>query len=431
MPKSLNDWLSWLEQLHPSEIELGLERIYRVACRLGLLDVTPERKCFSAPLIGDHSVITVAGTNGKGSCVATLEALIAKSGRSVATYTSPHLHHYCERIRVDGQPVSEQSVCSAFEKIDQTRKDTSLTYFEFGTLAALLIFVEYKIPYIVLEVGLGGRLDAVNVVDADVAVITPIDIDHQQWLGNDRNTISKEKLGITRPGKPLVIAENILTPALEQACQSSPTLRIEKDFICRELGNQQCEFVMNELRMSFELPRLPLASVGAALCVANFLKLDMSSEAYRQALLHLQLPGRLQSVYVDNNIEYLFDVAHNPAAVRRLARYLRSSRPSGRTLAIAAFMADKEIAHMVALIHEEIDHWFIADMLANSRGASATTVAHHLNTIKAEYTQLATLSDTVKACQKLTSTHDRIVVFGSFVTVADVQQCLQLDKGLI
>jgi len=212
----LSDWLAWLETLHPQAIDLGLSRIHQVANKLNLLRAPSfiSHEHSAALAVEAGRVFTVAGTNGKGSCVATIEQTLIAQHYKVGSYTSPHLHHYCERIRIDGKPADDSLVCDAFAAIDEARGNISLTYFEFGTLAALWIFVQQQIPYVVLEVGLGGRLDAVNIVDADIAIVTSIAVDHEEWLGSDREVIAVEKLGVTRKDRPTVIAEQDLTKSL-------------------------------------------------------------------------------------------------------------------------------------------------------------------------------------------------------------------------
>ena len=268
----LQDWLSWLEQLHPKAIDLGLQRVYSVASNLNLLKPsTSISHEFSGAFNSDDinacpTVVTIAGTNGKGSCVSVLEqALVNQKSSSkacVGSYTSPHLHHFCERIRIDQQPVSEALVCDAFADIDRARGDISLTYFEFGTLAALWIFARKNIPYILLEVGLGGKLDAVNIVDADIAVVTSIDIDHEDWLGSDRNIISQEKLGVARTGRPLIIAEANMTPALKLAAEKAECLLIDRDFSLNAVENKPDQWHLKYGEFSLQAGEQAVAGGG-------------------------------------------------------------------------------------------------------------------------------------------------------------------------
>lgn len=434
----LQDWLSWLEQLHPKSIDLGLQRVYTVANKLSLLkppsNISHEFSgAFrSADVDACQTVVTIAGTNGKGSCVSVLEqalvnrALLTQKSDSkacVGSYTSPHLHHFCERIRIDQQPVSETLVCDAFDAIDSARGDISLTYFEFGTLAALWIFAQENIPYVLLEVGLGGRLDAVNIVDADIAVITSIDIDHEDWLGNDRNIISQEKLGVMRAGRPLIIAETDITPALEQAAASAECLLINRDFSFDTTASkpEQWQFRYGEFSQALPLPSLPLPSVAAALLVLDLLNITPEKQSLEHLMGQVGLSGRFQKVTIDGRC-VIYDVAHNPAAAIQLAKRL-SQQPAitGNTLAVMAMMSDKDHNAILEPLCELIDNWYLGDLAGNSRAAKALDLAPLLDKRHCHYLIEPTIEEAFHKANAIACEHDRIVVFGSFYTVAAIQ----------
>ncbi len=459
---TLSDWLNWLEQLHPTEIDLGLQRVYSVADKLNLLksptsvshdysgelnlDPSVEEKPSqsnpnaSNPSSADSdnkaTVITIAGTNGKGSCISVLEKCLLEQGQHVASYTSPHLHHFCERIRIDGQTVDEDLVCKAFAAIDNARGDTSLTYFEFGTLAALWIFALKQIPYVLLEVGLGGRLDAVNIVDADLAIITSIDIDHQAWLGNDRNIISQEKLGVARLTRPLIIAETNLTPNLQVAGEQYPALVVGRDyFVSVHSNNVQCdewEFQWNGKTVLLPLPKLPLPSVAAAILALNVLDQCPEYQKLKSLMEAMVLPGRFEKVTVDG-ISVIYDVAHNPAAaielVKRLERDSQKGSDTGKTFAVTAVMSDKDQSAMIGPLSPQIHHWYLGDLPDIPRAASATLLADLLAEQHCSFTVKSRIEDAFQAALAAADSHDRIVVFGSFFTVGAIQAAVKMTSG--
>jgi dihydrofolate synthase/folylpolyglutamate synthase len=456
----LDDWLDWQEQLHFKEIDLGLERVSAVACKLGLIEIPRKNNDnnnasgLSGAFAADSKVVIVAGTNGKGSCIKTIEqGLLVQQNTDhniplVGSYTSPHIHHYCERICIDGVPVSEQIVCDAFEAIDQARGDTPLTYFEFGTLAALWVFKQYNMPYVLLEVGLGGRLDAVNIVDADIAVVTSIGIDHQEWLGNDRNVISREKLGIARKNRPLVIGESDLTPNLQKAVSVFLSRVISRDFKVITHGDSWEFHLIEEngieknVRLvkadSLPFPSLHLASVATGLCVLQILGQLPSISDLRNLMSGLELAGRYESQWVEG-VEVIFDVAHNPAAAGVLAQQLsRNDDQFAKTYAVIAVMADKDHQAIIASLSSQIDHWFLGNLTEVARAATTDT----LKTIfdQQQHAQLYTY--TIKKSVELAfesaifeaghngskpdqNGHDRIVVFGSFYTVAAIKSLIR------
>lgn len=432
----LQQWLRKIEQIHPGEIELTLERVSSVARTMGLIALQTECSHeHSGPLASGARVITVAGTNGKGSCVATLQALLLTQRRSdgspvrVGAYTSPHLQHFCERICIQGKPVEDAKVCEAFEAIEQARGLVSLTYFEFATLAALVVFARSDLDYVILEVGLGGRLDAVNCVDSDMAVLTSIDLDHQQWLGDERESISQEKLGVVRAQRPLILTEERLTPSLEVAIGREQTLWVQRDFYWRIDADRNLVFQIKQNAFSIPLPSLPCASVVAALVVIQVLKIELSEYAISDVLKGLRLPGRLESISIQG-LKWVFDVAHNPAAVRLLAGRLKDQllsevpKCSSKTFAIFAAMADKDLDAMVQAMDGHIDRWFIANLTAIPRAVDTNTLSEILRKHQQAYERAASLEIAISKTIEHAAVNDRILVFGSFYTVAGVKAFL-------
>jgi dihydrofolate synthase/folylpolyglutamate synthase len=433
----LSDWLAWLETLHPQAIDLGLSRIYQVANNLNLLhSSTNISHDYSGALaIDGGQLFTVAGTNGKGSCVATIEQVLLAQNCKVGSYTSPHLHHYCERIRVDGKPVEESVVCDAFAAIDHARGDISLTYFEFGTLAALWVFVQQQIPYVILEVGLGGRLDAVNIVDTDIAIVTSIAVDHEEWLGNDREIIALEKLGVARHHRPTIIAEQHLTQSLSdfiqaQEAENNTVSVINQHFLAVPLDDNLWQWQLNttdETVITLPLPTLPLDSVVAGLQALHVSKLLPESAEPRSILLNktltaLSLTGRYQACAYRNR-HIIFDVAHNPAAAKVLSDRLQLDQllPYGKTLAVFAVMDDKDIPSIVDLFPSQIDEWFMGTLAMNERAAAVSTLSNILQEANQCTQAFDTIEQAFDEAISQSSEHDRIVVFGSFFTVAAIQ----------
>ena len=364
---SLPAWLAWLETCHPREIDLGLGRISSVAERMGLLNTTAK-------------VVTVGGTNGKGSCVTATAALLRAAGYSVGVYTSPHLLAYNERIQVDGQQASDAEICASFERIyaachaSPPAEPVSLTYFEFGTLAALDIFRARQVTAMVLEVGLGGRLDAVNIVDADVSVITSVDIDHQEWLGDNREDIGREKAGIYRPHRPAICADLQPPQSLLQAINTLPAqgyLR-GRDFGYELQGESHWRWWGSAGRFEHQpLPQLPLPSMAAALEAITHLGVAVDEHSF-QLLASLRVPGRFQRLPWQGRWLVL-DVAHNPAATAYLAQGLASLRqamPQAQVFGLVAMMSDKDRRNSLANLQTSIDHWYLVELEAVPRAAS-------------------------------------------------------------
>ncbi|WP_111641974.1 bifunctional tetrahydrofolate synthase/dihydrofolate synthase [Marinimicrobium alkaliphilum] len=411
----LADWLTWLEQAHPREIDLGLERVGEVARRLALATTRAR-------------VISVAGTNGKGSCVSASTALLLAAGWSVGSYTSPHLLHYRERIRINGEPVDDEAICRAFAAVDEARAELSLTYFEFGTLAALWLFREHDVDALVLEVGLGGRLDAVNIIDADVAVVTSIALDHQDWLGADRDAIGREKAGIARAGRPLVCVDPDPPEGLRAAVSQSraqwlpvavPEQEPDGSWYWRGYPDTSTGAAIQVLG-PFRGSPLPLASIAAAIQAVVLLGVAPDIECWRETLGTLRLPGRYYRPdwRLAERVDLVLDVAHNPAATAYLAGKLAGDPVNGSTRAVVAMMADKDIPGTLEPLTGLIDCWYLAELSGNPRAAAPERLASAL-TGAAERTLGGSVADNLARALAASAPGDRVLVLGSFFTVAD------------
>ncbi|MEF8734297.1 MAG: bifunctional tetrahydrofolate synthase/dihydrofolate synthase [Candidatus Accumulibacter meliphilus] len=424
-PASLAAWLAHLDSLHPkgvAGIELGLERVLLVKEALG-----QQLRC---PLI------TVAGTNGKGSTCAYLEAIYTFAGYRVGCYSSPHLLSYNERVRIAGRPVSDALLCAAFSKVETARKacaEVALTYFEFGTLAALEVFAAQEVEVLILEVGLGGRLDAVNVYPPDCAVVTSIALDHTAWLGSTREAIGFEKAGIYRAGKPALCADPDPPASLiAQALAVGADLQLlGRDFGYFGDHTQWTFWGRGGLRRGgLANPglrgRCQLRNACAALAAVESLKLrlPLAMSAVRRGLIELDLPGRFQ--VLPGRPAIVLDVAHNPQAVGELADNLAGMGFFARTLAVVGMLADKDIAGSLAPLAGKIDHWLLAD-LDVPRGASAAALAAVVTAsgLGGEIECLPSPAQAFARSAKLAGENDRIAVFGSFYTVAVVMRSLQ------
>lgn len=420
-PSSLPEWLAWMESHHPRGIELGLERVARVARRLG---IDP----------GGARVVTVAGTNGKGSCVAALEAGLLAAGQRVGCYTSPHLLQYNERVRINGHDASDAALCAAFERVYAVLEDTSLTYFEFGTLAALLLFAAAELDVWVLEVGLGGRLDAVNLLDADIAVITSIDLDHQDWLGSSRDSIAAEKVGIARVGRPLVVAEADPPAVIVERARviEAPLYRIGDAFDLKaSAAMERLQWWVSDAsgqQYEGDMPsaRLPLPSLAAALQVLCLLQVA-PSPVLLAALAAARLPARFQRARVEG-VEVIVDVAHNPAAAALLARRLDGLPAVGRTCALFGVMADKDVEGMIDALGSRIDAWFLAELADLPRALPPSELAarihargHHMISVSRN------LRQAWRRVLSLLGEGDRLVVFGSFHVAGPVLDWIKRD----
>jgi dihydrofolate synthase/folylpolyglutamate synthase len=405
-----DSWLNYLETLHPKPMQLGLERIQPLAEKLKLIH-------FPCP------VITVTGTNGKGSCVATLEAIYLAMGYRVGSYTSPHLLEFNERIRINGQNIADSVLCDAFSTIEAHRNQCELTYFEFTTLAALKIFQSAALDVLILEVGLGGRLDAVNIVEPDVSVITTIALDHETWLGHTRAAIATEKAGIFRANKPAVCGDFEPPESLFTRAHSLNTRLycINKDFKYHVLPNSNswtwssAQNCLNDL----PTPQLEIQNMASALMAANLLinQLPVSDSAFKEGILKTSLRGRFQCLKI-NGIACIADVTHNPAAALWLARKLMANPCSGKTRAVVGMLADKNIQGTFTPLIPQIEEWHLAS-LDVFRGANKQLLAKTLWDIGVNqcYTW-DSVEEALKQALIASSAKDRIILFGSFHTVA-------------
>lgn len=424
--RCLADWLTLLETRHPSEIELGLERVSAVWQRYQANAQTSSQSSKKP------SIITVAGTNGKGSCIASMQALLLEHGYSVGVFTSPHFLYYNERICIDAKPVSDTEIVSAFETIESLREEIDLTYFEFNTLAALIIFDCHTLDVILLEVGLGGRLDATNIIDADVAVLTSIDLDHQQWLGETRSEIAYEKLGIARPDKPLIIGETDYPQHFQQLVSDTAAAVLwhgqnfdyqlqETSFIARLFLDSETESLeIDNLLIQGLLPVNKLLALQALACVGIALEADKC----RVALGNIKLNGRQQKLrYRDKTV--ILDVAHNPAAAVALEQYLASQ--AGRKIAVASVLDDKDWSAMVSALLPVIDEWNIAELPDVSRAAEGYSLQKLLYNTGLEASLFSTVKEAFFEALACAKSDDSIIVFGSFHTVAKVMEVISAE----
>ena len=357
MPRfdSLPAWLAWQETLHPKKIDLGLERVAAVADRLGLLQ--PE-----------HGVITVAGTNGKGSSVALLATILEAAGYRVGSYTSPHLLRYNERIRISGQAVSDSELCHAFDRVDQARGQGTLSYFEFGTLAALHLFAGADLDIALLEVGMGGRLDAVNIINPDSALVTAIDIDHSAWLGADRESIGREKAGIFRHGRPAVCSDPSPPASVEQTAAGLGAMwfSLGQQFSYRAGADGWDWFGPDSSYRHLPAPALAGAhqldnAAGVLMTLATLReRFPVQQQAVETGLRNTTLAGRFQSR--PGRVDVIFDVAHNPASGRRLAQTLEEFPVTGRTWLVLGMLRDKDAAAFMDSLAHTVDHWCLASL---------------------------------------------------------------------
>jgi len=408
----LDDWLRWLETLHPRAIDMGLERTAHVAQTLGINLTMP--------------VLSVAGTNGKGSCVALASAIFGAAGYRVGTYTSPHLLCYHERINLAGRTVTDGELLTAFAAIDSARGSTSLSYFEFGTLAALWLFQRAELDVVVLEVGLGGRLDAVNIIDADVAIVSSIALDHEAWLGSDREAVGREKAGIFRAGRAAVIGD----------VDPPQSLLDYGGDIAAKLHCRNRDFSFSATRLAWDwrgvdargealvyqnlpLPKLLIDNAATVLQALACLPLAVSEQAIHQGLQQASVAGRCQHIDLAG-VDIVLDVAHNPAAVVTLREHLQSQPVAGKTICVFAVMADKAIAQMCTILQGCFETWLLATLHDNPRAAQDVDVAAELRSLQLKNIECS--GDVLTSMQRamtLLRAGDRLVVFGSFFTVAE------------
>ncbi len=415
---SLSQWLAWQQSLHPRSMDFDLQRIGRVWDRLG------------RPAVA-NTVISVAGTNGKGSCIAYLESIYRQAGYRVGSYTSPHLYSYTERIRVQGRCIDPQLLCQLFAEVDRARGDISLTYFEFGTLAALLHFSAQQLDLALLEVGLGGRLDAVNIIDADIAVLTSIGLDHQQWLGRTREQIGYEKAGILRAGIPAVCADAAPPDSVLRHARrlEVPLLIFGRHYQVQtdENGWRWIGAAEQFRHDYYALPwpslrgRHQLANAAAAVAVVelNSGRFPLPVAAVRQGLAGVKLPGRFE--VVPGSVDLILDVAHNQHSARALAQNLAAHGCRGRSRALFALLDDKDIDAILDEVWEQIDDWYLV-ALDDPRAMDLKLLQTHVRARKL-HGEVIEFADAASACEYVdrhAGAGDRVVVFGSFVLAGRV-----------
>jgi len=419
--RSLQDWLAWMTPERPSDVASGLERVRDVWLRM------------SPPPLGEGQgegpspvVITVGGTNGKGSTCAFLERILIEAGYRTGLFTSPHLLEYNERIRISGENASDEAIVEAFERIDAARQGTTLTYFEFGTLAAFEVFARHAVDVAILEVGLGGRLDAVNVVDADCAVVVSVDLDHQALLGSDRDSIGFEKAGIMRAGRPAIFGDRDPPQRLIDHAKSigADLMLLGRDFRY-EAHEHQWDFIGRRgAKRALPMPalrgRFQLKNASSALAALDEVadRLPISLGEVKKGLTLVRLPGRMQ--VMPGRPTVVVDVAHNPHAARALADALGDMGFYENTFAVFAVLSDKDLGGVIDAIRGRIDRWYVAAS-DSARAAPAASVAEALaqRGLEKSTRSFATVPSAFEAARRDAGPNDRIVVFGSFTTVAE------------
>lgn len=413
--QNLAEWLMWIKSITLKEIDLSLTRVKEVLKHL--------------QFIHQAKVVTVAGTNGKGSTVKALETIYLEAGFSVGAFTSPYLEYYNEQIRVNGKPCDDETICEAFATVKTHSENIPLTPFEFGTLAALCVFLKHPLDVIILEVGLGGRLDAVNAIDADVSIVTSIGIDHVEWLGSTRDAIGREKAGIFRQNRPSICGDGDPPASLIQYATDIGAL-----LFCQ---NQEFGYIENETTWDWwskttHLANLPLShlhlqNLSTALMAIEQLQLflPVPELAIRDALKKVTLPGRIQ--LIPGDVPRILDVSHNPHAVALLANYLLKNPVRSKTYAVFSMLADKDISGTLDVIEKHIDHWHIAP-LSVPRGIDKNTLA----TVFQKITDWEMHESIVAAYEEtlsLATKDDRIVIFGSFHTVGEIIHSKTVKPG--
>ncbi|PLA74219.1 bifunctional tetrahydrofolate synthase/dihydrofolate synthase [Hydrogenovibrio sp. SC-1] len=425
MPNTLHlvDWLDWLLAMHHAEIDLGIERVQVVAQKLGLLP-------YPMP------VITVAGTNGKGSSVAMLAAIYEAAGYQVGVYSSPHIIRFNERIRLQGRLATDVEIVEAFKTIESLRDGIKLTYFEYATLAALWLFFQSKLDLVILEVGLGGRLDAVNLLDADIALITAIGLDHEDWLGSDLNQIALEKAGIMRSGHPCICSDPEVPNSLVKYALANqvPLNQFKKDFWI-EINDQAWSFLTAETNQLSSYENLPPSALlgdfqyqnaAGVVAVISSLQpsLPVTQSAIASGLQQTEHPGRLQEMLIEQQTWWL-DVAHNPQAANALAHFLKTQPQP--MVAVFSALADKDIQPMIRALLPYINTWYIADLL-EPRSASLQHLTDSLQqagVLAQNIVKCATIKEAVLTAKQVAPVP--VLAWGSFLTVS--QTLATLNNG--
>lgn len=418
---SLDAWLAWQQSLHFSDIDMGLERMHLLASRLDL---------FQLPF----PIISVAGTNGKGSSVALLEAIYQAAGYNTGAYTSPYLYRYNERITIAGQACPDEAIIQVFEQIEDAREETTLTYFEFSTLAALLLYKQHPVDIALLEVGMGGRLDAVNAWDADVALITSIGIDHVKWLGDNREAIGYEKAGIMRTNQPVICGDPKPPESISQHAKAigANLQQTGVDFFWHKQGETWRWSNKDQQLEALPKPTLEgdyqYQNAANVIAVVDALsdKLPVTEAAIRQGLPSVSLQGRLQ--ILQHTPQIVLDVAHNAHAAAELAKWLASKACKGKTYALFSMLSDKDIHEVLDHLHNLFDEWLMFP-LADSRGLTQAELeaAVRLNDNLHTYTVHESIELAWEDCQAKLQNDDRVIVFGSFSVLAEFKGLPDVD----
>jgi dihydrofolate synthase/folylpolyglutamate synthase len=424
--KNLNQWLEYLESIHPFEIDMGLSRVKSVAEKMDVIKPAPQ-------------IMLVAGTNGKGSTVTYSRYVLAECGFSVGAYMSPHLHKYNERVTINNEMVSDEDLVESFEAIELARENVTLTYFEFGTLSAFYLFKKYAVDIAVIEVGLGGRLDATNIVDPDVSVVTSIGLDHQDWLGSEISQIAFEKAGVFRTGKAAICGQvDVDRRLIDHALNiDAKLLQKNQDFSIRV--DQQCWYWTGKLAntdgaindVSFgpmPLPSLPLENAGTALQALMCIYPKLTQEQVIAGFCAAHLPGRLQKI--EQPFKAILDVGHNPQAAQLMAKEVSNNPIKGKRYCLLAMLGDKDAKAVVAELKEVIDIWHLAG-IQGYRGQSADTLQGKVSAMISANKLHFNVADGLDSLVNELTEEDEILILGSFFTVANAQKWLegQLKNG--
>ncbi len=409
----LTDWLAYIEASHPAEIDMGLSRTQAVLDNL-FLDFAHSK------------IITVAGTNGKGTTCAMLESFALAAQKSVGVYSSPHIHHYNERVRINREVLSDKAHCDAFQRVDAARANIPLTYFEFSTLAGLVLLHDAKLDCVILEVGLGGRLDATNVVSCDVAIITSIGLDHQAFLGDTRELIAVEKAGIMRRAKPAIIGEPDPPQSLRQAVtEHGANARWVGEDFSHSLQDGRWHYRDPQRTVTTHIPRIPHHNVATAVATVGVLGWQLSDEKLIGCIEQTGMRGRLQSAdFGQYQDKIIFDVAHNPQAAEYLASWLAAQQYQHITVVIG-MMADKDIARTLAPLVPLATRWLCVD-LETPRAIAGKALAEKVNAVTdSSVSYVGDAVDALIAAYQSAQSVDKVLVLGSFLTVSEVQAALQ------
>ena len=406
---NLNEWLSYIESIHFTEIDMGLTRVKQVADALSIQ-------------LNEIKIITVAGTNGKGTTCAFLENALLAEEKNVAVYSSPHIEHFNERLRINKVDIDDDALIAAFELIEQKRGSTSLSYYEYTTLAALLIVQKQQPDFLILEVGLGGRLDATNIIDADIAVLTTIDLDHQAFLGNTREKIGLEKAGIMRANTLAVVGDlNVPKSVVEYAEEINANVYYRnKQFFIKQDDNLWSYTYKDITYSDLILPHIPIDNVATALTVLSLLDINFNFSQVNNIIERTKVAGRTE--LFTQHCDVLLDVGHNPQAARYLASKLESTEYQ-KIFAVAGMLIDKDISNALAPLINKVDRWFLGDLLVN-RGAKAEELADKIN-LSSEYVNcFDNVTEAFKMASAIAGSRDLILVYGSFYTVAEVRRLI-------